>query len=168
MRFAADRMLGKLAKWLRVLGYDTLYSRTMSNDRFLELADEDRILLSRDTRLVGKVASGRLIFVEANDPKTQLHDLIRQLGLKPQPEKFFSRCTVCNGSLELLEPENVVGKVPDYIWTRYNKFSKCKTCGRIYWPGSHLARSRQEIRRLLGENKSECRETVAQSPFRFV
>ncbi len=150
MRFAADRMLGKLAKWLRILGYDTLYSRTLSNDRFLALADEGRILLSRNTRLVGKVAPDGLIFIEANDPKMQLQGLIRLLGLKPDPDKFFSRCTVCNGLLEPVESEDVVGKVPDHIWTRHNRFSECKTCGRIYWPGSHLTRSRREIRRLLG------------------
>ncbi len=145
-------MLGKLAKWLRILGYDTLYFRTLPNDRFLALADKDRILLSRDTQLVGKVAPERLIFVEANDPKMQLRGLIRQLGLKPEPEKFFSRCIVCNGRLELVEPEDVVGKVPDYILTAHNRFSECKTCERIYWPGSHFARSRREIRRLLGKN----------------
>ena len=150
MRFAADRMLGKLAKWLRILGYDTLYSRTLSNDRFLALADEGRILLSRNTRLVGKMAPDGLIFVEANDPKMQLQGLIGFLGLKPDPDKFFSRCTVCNGLLEPVEPEDVVGKVPDHIWTGHNRFSECTTCGRVYWPGSHLTRSRREIRRLLG------------------
>jgi uncharacterized protein with PIN domain len=150
MRFAADRMLGKLAKWLRILGYDALYSRTLSNDRFLALADEGRILLSRNTRLVGKMAPDGLIFVEANDPKMQLQGLIRLLGLKPDPDKFFSRCTVCNGLLEPVEAEDVVGKVPEHIWTAHNRFSECKTCGRIYWPGSHLARSRREIRWLLG------------------
>jgi len=150
MRFAADRMLGKLAKWLRILGYDALYSRTLSNDRFLALADEGRILLSRNTRLVGKMAPDGLIFVEANDPKMQLQGLIRLLGLKPDPDKFFSRCTVCNGLLEPVEAEDVVGKVPEHIWTGHNRFSECKTCGRIYWPGSHLVRSRREIRRLFG------------------
>jgi len=150
MRFAADRMLGKLAKWLRILGYDALYSRTLSNDRFLALADEGRILLSRNTRLVGKMAPDGLIFVEANDPKMQLQGLIRLLGLKPDPDKFFSRCTVCNGLLEPVEAEDVVGKVPEHIWTGHNRFSECKTCRRIYWPGSHLVRSRREIRRLFG------------------
>ena len=149
MKFAADRMLGKLAKWLRILGYDTLYSRTLSDDRFLELANEDRILLSRNTRIVGKITSDRLIFVEGNDPKIQLEGLIRLLDLKPNPDKFFSRCTVCNGLIEPVEPQDVVGKVPDHIWTRHNRFSKCKSCGKIYWPGSHLERSRREIRRLL-------------------
>jgi len=149
MRFAADQMLGKLARWLRILGYDTLYSRTLSNDRFLALADEGRILLSRNTRLVGKVAPDGLIFVKANDPKRQLQDLVRLLGLKPDPDKFFSRCTICNRHLEPVEPRDVVGKVPDHIWTGHNRFSECKTCGRTYWPGSHLVKSRGEIKRLL-------------------
>lgn len=150
MRFAADRMLGRLAKWLRILGYDTLYSRTLSNDGFLALADEGRILLSRNTRLVGKVAPHGLIFVEANDPKRQLQDVVRLLGLKLDPDRFFIRCTVCNRLLEPVEPAEVVGKVPDHIWAGHNRFSECKTCGRIYWPGSHLTKSRQEIKRLLG------------------
>jgi len=147
--FAADRMLGKLAKWLRILGYDTLYSNTLCNDKFIALAEEGRILLSRNTRLAGKVAPDRLIFIEANDPKRQLHALIRLLGLQPDTDEFFSRCTVCNGLLEAAGPEDVIGKVPDHIWTGHNRFSECKTCGRIYWPGTHLARSREEIRRIL-------------------
>ncbi|MCK4389839.1 MAG: Mut7-C RNAse domain-containing protein [Desulfobacterales bacterium] len=151
MKFAADRMLGKLAKWLRILGYDTVYSRKQSNDTFLALADDDRILLSRNTRLVGRMGQDRLVFVEANDPKKQLQALIRLLGLKPDPDKFFSRCAVCNALLEPIKPEDVIGRVPDHIWTDHNKFSECKNCGRIYWPGSHLARGRREIRRLLGE-----------------
>jgi len=150
MRFAADRMLGKLAKWLRILGYDTLYSRTLSDDRFLALANEGRILLSRNTRLVGKVAPDGLIFVKANDHRRQLQDLVHLLALKPDPDKFFSRCTICNQLLEPVKPEDVVGKVPDHIWTGHNGFSECKTCGRIHWPGSHLAKSREEIKRLLG------------------
>ena len=150
MRFAADRMLGKLAKWLRILGYDTIYSRTLSNDSFLSLVDEDRTLLSRNTRLVGKTSSDRLIFVEGNDPMMQFQGLIRQLNLKPDPDKFFSRCTVCNGLLEAVEPEDVVGRVPDHIVSCHNRYSECKGCARIYWPGSHLVRSREEITRLLG------------------
>lgn len=150
MTFAADRMLGKLAKWLRILGYDTLYSSSLSNDGFLALADQGRILLSRNTRLVKKVAPGGVIFVEDNDPWMQLQGLIRLLGLNPDPNRFFSRCTVCNALLEPVEPEDVVEKVPDHIWTAHDRFSECKTCRRIYWPGSHFARSRREISRLLG------------------
>ena len=149
MKFAADRMLGKLAKWLRILGYDTLYSRSLSNDKFLELADKDRVLLSRNTKILGKVPPDRLIFVEANDPKMQIREIVRLLGLKPNPHDFFTRCTVCNGLLDRVTSKDVIGKVPDHVWAAHRRFSGCTVCGRIYWQGSHLARSRQEIRRLL-------------------
>jgi uncharacterized protein with PIN domain len=115
MRFAADRMLGKLAKWLRMLGYDTLYSSALSDDRFLELAKQGRILLSRNTRIVGKMVSNRLIIVKGNDPKTQLKGLVRLLGLRPNPNDFFSRCIVCNGLIEPVERQDVAGKVPDHL-----------------------------------------------------
>lgn len=151
MRFATDRMLGKLAKWLRILGYDTLYSRSLANEEFLGLSNEGRILLSRNTRLEGKAAPGRLIFVEANDPKVQVRNVVRLLGLKPDPDKFFSRCTACNGLLDPAEPRDVVERVPDHIWTRHRSFSECKACGNVYWEGSHIERSRLEIQRLLEE-----------------
>jgi uncharacterized protein with PIN domain len=149
MKFAADRMLGKLAKWLRMLGYDTVYSRSLADDAFLELASEGRILLSRNTRLVGKMDPDRLIFVEANDPKAQLQSVVRLLELKPDPDKFFSRCTVCNELLDPVESREVFGKVPDHIWTEHNTFSECKACGKVYWEGSHIERSRLDIQRLL-------------------
>jgi len=151
MRFAADRMLGKLAKWLRILGYDTLYSRSLANEEFLGLANEGRILLSRNTRLGGKTAPDKLIFVEANDPKLQVRSVVRLLSLKPDPDKFFSRCTVCNGLLDPANPRDVVERVPGHIWTQHKTFSECKACGKVYWEGSHIERSRLEIRRLLEE-----------------
>jgi hypothetical protein len=154
MRFAADRMLGKLAKWLRILGYDTLYCRDLSDDEFLGLANEGRILLSRNTRLVGKADPEKLIFLEANDPKVQLQTVVHFLGLKPDPEKFFSRCTVCNGRLDPVEPRDVVERVPDHIWARHNSFSECKSCGKVYWEGSHVERSCLEIQRLLAKQKT--------------
>ena len=150
MRFAADRMLGKLAKWLRMLGYDTLYSSAPPDDRFLDLAKQGRILLSRNTRIVGKMASNRLIIVKGNDPKTQLKDLVRLLDLRPNPNDFFTRCIVCNGLIEPVERQDVAGKVPDHIWSGHDRFSECTSCGKIYWPGSHLEQSRREIERLLG------------------
>jgi uncharacterized protein with PIN domain len=149
MRFAADRMLGKLAKWLRMLGYDTLYSSALSDDRFLELAEQGRILLSRNTRIVDKMASNRLIIVKGNDPKIQLKGLVRLLDLRLDPNDFFSRCMVCNGLIEPVERQDVAGKVPDHIWSGHDSFSECTSCGKIYWPGSHLERSRREIERLL-------------------
>lgn len=150
MTFAADSMLGKLAKWLRILGYDTIYARAMPDDKFLQLATGDRILLSRNTRLRHKISEDKLVFIEANDPATQLQTLVRFLDLPLDPEKFFTRCTLCNGRLERVKKEDIAGKVPDHIWMGQNQFSKCKKCATVYWPGSHTARSRKEILELLG------------------
>ena len=142
-------MLGKLAKWLRILGYDTLYSRTLSDKSFLALGKESRILLSRNRSLVEKTSPDKLILIEEDDPSVQLQSLVRRLGLRPDPDKYFSLCTLCNEGLKTLTADDVKGKVPDHVWAGHTKFSRCETCGRIYWPGSHLERSRLEILRLL-------------------
>jgi uncharacterized protein with PIN domain len=149
MKFAADRMLGKLAKWLRILGYDTLYSRTLSDGEFLALAEKNRILLSRNRALINKGTGDKVIFVAEDDPRVQLRDLVHELGLKPDPDRFFSRCTVCNESLKSVKADDVKGRVPDHTWAGHTTFSECETCGRVYWPGSHLERSRREIEQLL-------------------
>lgn len=151
MRFAADRMLGKLAKWLRFLGYDTTYCNDLSDDEFLAQVDEGRMLLTRNTRLKHKVAPGHLIFIKDNDPKIQLKELVCRLGLRPESGRFFTRCAVCNEALEPIEGADVYGRVPHYIWTAHDRFSRCRGCGKLYWEGSHLERNRKEIKRLLGK-----------------
>jgi uncharacterized protein with PIN domain len=149
MRFAADRMLGKLAKWLRFLGYDTTYSNDLSEDEYLAQVNEGRILLTRNTRLKHKVAQDQLVFIKDNDPKVQLQEVIGRLHLRPEPERFFTRCTLCNEVLEPTEGADVYGRVPDYIWTAHGRFSRCDRCGKLYWKGSHLERNRKEMMRLL-------------------
>ncbi len=149
LEFAADRMLGRLAKWLRFLGYDTLYFNWTADNEFLALADQGRILLTRNTSLIGKVVPDHFVFVEDNDPREQLRFVVGTLGLKPDPRSFFTRCALCNGSLERVPRKAVHGKVPDYVRTVHDQFSRCTACGKIYWPGSHLARCRKEIENLL-------------------
>jgi uncharacterized protein with PIN domain len=153
MRFAADRMLGKLAKWLRFLGYDTTYCNDLSDDEFLAQVDEGRILLTRNTRLKRHVAQGKLVFIKDNDPKIQLQELVRGLGLRPEPDRFFTRCAVCNEVLEPTEGADVYGRVPDYIWTAHDRFFRCRGCGKLYWEGTHLERNRKEIKRVLGKKE---------------
>jgi uncharacterized protein with PIN domain len=150
MKFAADSMLGKLAKWLRILGYDTLYAQGWQDDEFLQLADEGRLLLSRNSRLRKRVPDEKLVFIEENDPAEQLQALIRTLHLSVDPGRFFTRCTLCNSRLQRVAGREVVGKVPDHVWSEQGSFSKCESCAKVYWPGSHMARSRKEIARLLG------------------
>jgi len=131
MRFAVDRMLGRLARWLRLLGYDALYLNNLSNDQFLALADKGRILLSRNTRLMGMAPPEKFVFIEENDPRAQLKGVVRLLGLKPEPDSFFTRCTLCNGVLEPIEAEDVSGDVPAHVRTSHTRFSRCDPCGKI-------------------------------------
>ena len=144
MKFAADRTVGKLARRLRVLGYDTLFC-SKTTDEFLAWAERGRILLSRNKALLGKTKPNQFVLIKPNNPLKQLRQVLGALDLTPQPNRFFSRCAVCNGSLKRVNKQAVLGRVPDYVWTIYETFSACTVCGKLYWPGSHLARSRRDI-----------------------
>lgn len=147
--FAAEKTLGKLAKWLRLLGFDTLYQPELSTEKFIETLEKNRILLTR-TRLVRKqFASRKLIFIESDHLEKQLSQVFRELGLKPAQIKPFSRCLQCNLPIVAVEKKSLWGRVPDYIFETHDHFHLCTECDRIYWPGSHTRRSLEKIRQLL-------------------
>jgi uncharacterized protein with PIN domain len=133
MKFAADRTVGKLARLLRVLGYDTLFCTKTNDDEFLALADPGRVL-SRNTALLGKTATNRFVLIEHNNPRRQLRQVLEMLDLTPRPDSFFSRCAVCNGALEEIHRQAVFGRVPDHVWTAYERFSECTSCAKLEMP----------------------------------
>ena len=153
MKFIADRMLGKLAIWLRLMGYDTLYGNTVTDAELLSLLESspNRILLSRNVDLVKRLDPNRYIFVPADDPKAQLRFLVKAVGLVPNPSRFFTRCSRCNEILEQVDRGAVAGRVPEYVWTSQEVFSRCKNCGKIYWPGTHVTRFEDQLKRVLDE-----------------
>ena len=148
-RFAADRSLGKLAKWLRLLGYDTVYDAKITDADFLALAAEGRVLLTRTTRFVGRVPDRTLLWVSGNDPQEQLRHVVKEAGLGMSTERLFSRCLQCNRIVAPAHREDVAGKVPDYIFAAHARFAQCPQCRRIYWRGTHTERSRRVLDRLL-------------------
>ena len=147
--FAADRTLGKLAKWLRLLGFDTVFESGCSGKRFYENIEPDRILLTRIGILRKQLAESRLIFIKANDLIGQLVQTIDVLAITINDISPFSRCIVCNLAIIDVDKENVFGLVPDYIWENHDNFSMCRHCERFYWAGSHGERSREMIERLF-------------------
>ena len=151
MKFIADRMLGKLATWLRLMGYDTLYRNTVTDPALLALLESasDRILLSRHADLVKRLEPHRYLFVAPDDPESQLRYVIQHLGLTPNPDAFFTRCSLCNGLLESVNRQTLTGKVPEYVWETHEFFSRCKNCGKVYWPGSHVSRFHDQVKALL-------------------
>lgn len=140
-RFAADSMLGRLARWLRILGYDTFYLREGDDESLLRLAQaEGRWLLTRDAGLAARATVPRLIRVEATRLEAQLREVLTKAGLPLEGGERLTRCPVCNGSLAAVERSAVEGRVPPHVYATHRVFHVCTACGKLYWQGSHLRR----------------------------
>jgi hypothetical protein len=161
MKFIADRMLGKLAKQLRMLGYDTLYYRGEDLYPLIRLArQEGRIILTRSTKLIAKRPEDVIVRLTEDDPFLQLKELIRSKRIEWDEEKVFSRCLLCNALLDPISREQAEGKVPDFIFHQQEEFFRCPQCERIYWPGSHLKHMEKRIKEL---QISDCRSPIEKS-----
>jgi uncharacterized protein with PIN domain len=151
-RFAAEKTLGRLTKWLRLLGFDTWYEFELSGKKFIETLENDRILLTRTRMIQKQFASRRLIFVESDHLVQQLKQIFDELDIQAAQTRPFSRCLQCNALIEKVEKAVIWGRVPDYIFETQDRFQKCPECDRIYWPGSHTRRSLEKIQQLLDLN----------------
>ena len=151
MKFLADRMLGKLAKDLRMLGYDTIYYRGEDAYRMIQLArQEGRAILTRNTRLIPKRAEDVIIRLTEDNPLLQLKELIRKGHISLIVENLFSRCLLCNALIDQIPREEAEGKVPDFIFYHHDSFYKCPQCGRIYWQGTHQGNMQKKVEELFG------------------
>lgn len=136
-RFVVDVMLGRLAKWLRIAGFDALYSNRYTDDELVALSQKDqRILLSRDTRLLVRKAVTRFIYLESDDVQKQLGQILRITGIRRFPA-LFTRCLYCNEVLEKIDRQRVCKRVPPFVLKTQPHFKMCPSCGKIYWAGTH-------------------------------
>jgi len=142
-------MLGKLAKWLRVLGYDVVYLKKAAQKEILENLQAGRTLLTRNRRAQSWQGKGRVFLVKDNDPKIQLREVVKGLRLVEADGAIFSRCLNCNRPLDAVRREEVREEVPDYIYQRQKEFHRCIDCGKVYWHGSHAVRMRQQLKEIL-------------------
>jgi len=147
--FAADRTLGKLTKWMRILGFDTIFESDIFNTEFYEHLEPERVLLTRTAKIRDRSAGKRLVFIEADNVYEQLGQVIDELALAPKDIRMFSMCLHCNSPIIGINKQTVYGRVPDYIWVTHEEFSTCSRCERIYWSGSHVERSREMIEHLF-------------------
>ena len=154
-RFAAEKTLGRLTKWLRLLGFDTQCAPELTDKKFIKTLEKDRVLLTRTRRIQNQLASRQLIFVESDHLAQQLNQIFRELSLNASQTRPFSRCLQCNAPIEVVEKATILGRVPDYIFETHDRFQKCPECDRIYWRGSHTHRSLEKIRQLLGLDLSQ-------------
>ena len=154
MKFIADRMLGKLAKQLRMLGYDTVYSRSEDAYPLIKLArEEGRVILTRSTKLTPKRPEDYIVRIMEDKPSRQLRELIQREIISLHEEPLFSRCLLCNILLDEIPREEAEGKVPDFIFYQQKEFSRCPQCSRIYWQGSHQDHMKREIDELRTSTK---------------
>ena len=150
MRFLVDRMLGKLAKALRLLGYDAIYYQGEDLTQLIRSArEQDRVILTRNTKLAARRPEDRVVRITKDHPKLQLLELHEKGHIVFNENKSFSRCLICNVLLDGITRREVEGKVPDFIFHNYQEFYRCSQCGRIYWPGSHQQNMQKSIKEML-------------------
>lgn len=143
-RFVADHMLGSMARWLRMMGYDTVYDKSLDDPAIAKLArEESRFVLTRDKELAKEPGA---MFVEADDLDLQLKAVSEKFGLKFHDELI--RCSSCNGDLTVLPKEQAKGSVPEGALADNEKFWKCAKCGKVYWKGTHWRGIMERFQRL--------------------
>lgn len=147
-RFLADCNVGRLARWLRALGYDASYHTRIGDAELVrEAAAESRVLLTRDRDLTKRrvIQTGlvRAILIRDDDVTKQLRQVFAELGL--ELKEALTRCIECNSELESRMPALVAERVPPYVHRTQSRYSECPECGRIYWAGTHWQRMREVL-----------------------
>jgi len=149
MKFITDINLGRLAMRLRMLGYDTLFYRGAADRTFLRKAQqENRVVLTRKRDLAKREFDGVLLVTESDRVERQVEEVLENLNLEPDPDRYFSLCLRCNVLLEEVAKEDVVNRVPPYVYENNSRFMTCSRCGAVYWPGTHIENARKWIRAL--------------------
>lgn len=153
MKFAVDVMLGKLAKWLRIIGYDAEYSTAWTDAELRAKATrEHRMVLTRDRALAESLGPNGGLFIESQNPREQFRQVVETLGLDTE-QGLFTICTLCNREVEPVDPNQVEHEVAEYMRQQQRSFWRCPACGRLYWEGSHIENARGWIAASL-ERKS--------------
>lgn len=148
MKFVADGMLGKLTRWLRMLGHDVAYYRSLDDERLIEIArSEKRVLLTRDHKLHRQSETQEVdaVLVKAADEAEKLADLAKRFNFKLDIDLSVSRCPKCNTTIKAVPKETLINQIPETTSTYYNNFWKCPECGQVYWQGAHWTKIEQTL-----------------------
>lgn len=150
MKFICDIMLGKLAKYLRIMGMDTSYSSSLSLSQIIAAAAaEQRTVLTRRTGQLLSEQQASSYFIQSNYPYEQLQNVISHFSLQADSSRFFTRCLLCNELLAAIEKASIAENVPDYVFSTVNEFARCPRCNKIYWKGTHHHNMMQRLNVLL-------------------
>jgi uncharacterized protein with PIN domain len=148
-KFIADVMLGRLAKWLRIAGFDVLYSNKFSDDELIEISNrEGRLLLSRDTRLLIRKPVREFIYLESQDVQKQVRQVFEKMHIHSLSFPL-TRCLSCNEALVEINRESVRRRVPTFVYQTQIYFKSCPKCGKVFWAGTHRMAVIRTLEKLL-------------------
>jgi len=146
MKFIVDSMLGKLARRLRLMGYDTYYDAKSDDHEILKISnDEDRFIVTRDTQMA-KIRGAKIFLIKSTDLKEQLKEISKLARIRLDSKRSFSRCPECNSPVKEVSKEEFKKIVPEFVYKTLNKFSYCAKCKKAYWQGTHYEKLVKELK----------------------
>jgi len=153
--FIATEELGKLAKWLRVLGHDCdYYGKEDESELVIKVLRDGRVLLTRGSRF-SKYHGIRVIVITSDHVEDQVEQLVKEAGLELAEHRLFQRCVECNVELVPVEKDAVKEKVPEYVFETNDDFKKCEKCGKIFWKGTHWDNVARKFKQLKKDQQKE-------------
>jgi hypothetical protein len=149
MRFIVDCMLGKLAKWLKILGFDALFFSKIEDDELLAIArKEGRILLTKDTGLIQQAKDVETLFLESEEWRDQVQQVLEHFNLREKVNPH-TRCIDCNVVLKNLPKKNAKNLVSAFVFDKADSFALCPNCSRVFWQGTHFKDMEAKIQEIL-------------------
>jgi len=148
LKFIVDGMLGKLTRWLRMLGHNVKYSNKLDDAQLIAIAKrEKRVLLTRDLELYQQATAKdvQAFYVDGKTEAERLAQLAKKFGISLEIDMAVSRCPKCNAQVKPTSKENVKDKVEETTFAYYNEFWQCPKCGQVYWQGAHWKRIRKTL-----------------------
>jgi len=149
MRFIVDCMLGKLAKWLKIFGFDAQFFSKIEDDELLAIArKQGRILLTRDTGLIQRAKDVETLFLDSEEWKIQVRQVMEHFNLREKVAPH-TRCIDCNVELKNLPKKNAKNLVSSFVFERTDSFALCPNCSRVFWRGTHFKDMEIQIQEIL-------------------
>jgi uncharacterized protein with PIN domain len=159
-QFVADAMLGKLTKWLRVMGIDVMYDSDVIDAQLLQCAErQGRILLTRDGGLMRRRGPAQRLYIESDYYHEQVRQVVQAFRLA-ESIQMFSRCLQCNALLGAIAKQLVAARVPPYVYASQMTFKHCAICDRLYWGGTHRDNMLRQLQAMLSGLLTISTETI--------
>ncbi|MCX5702342.1 MAG: Mut7-C RNAse domain-containing protein [Candidatus Omnitrophica bacterium] len=150
MKVLLTRELGRLAKWLRILGIDAGYfSEENTSSLIIQALKDDRIILTRNHR-IPQARGMKVVLINSERIKEQIAEALGALEIKPDLKMMFTRCVICNEELVYIEKEKIRERVPEYVFNTQKDFINCPKCNRIYWQGTHWGSVTKTLEGIIG------------------